>query len=101
MQSKEKQKSIVVLDKLPSNMIKEAIIVMQKEYDFENICNKKMKENIVKEAEEVILELIKKAEYEKEKKKVEFLIKKYKISKIINYSFIIITSVLLISLIIL
>ena len=34
MQSKEKQNNILVINKFPSNLVKEAIIVLKKEYHF-------------------------------------------------------------------
>ena len=86
MQSKEKQNNILVINKFPSNLVKEAIIVLKKEYDFENIYNKKMKENVVKEAEDTILEFIKKSEYEKEKGRLSRLEKKYLLSELMNFS---------------
>lgn len=85
MQSKEKQNNIVIIDKLPSNMVKEAIIVLRREYNFEAISNKRLKENIIKEAEDVILNFVKESEKEKEKKEIMKIKRRYKVSKIINY----------------
>lgn len=85
MKSKEKQNNIVIINNLPSNMVKEAIIVLRREYNFENTYNKKFKENIVKEAENVIIDFIKDSEREKEKKETIKIKRKYKISKGINY----------------
>ena len=96
MQSKEKQNNILVINKFPSNLVKEAIIVLKKEYDFENVYNKKMKENVVKEAEDTILEFIKNSEYEKETGRLYRLRKKYILSKLINFSFSLIIGVLII-----
>ena len=99
MVSKEKQNSILILDKLPSNIVKEAIIILSKEFDFEYDYNKAIKENVINEAEEVILDFIKKIEYEREKKSVGLLKKKYKISKLIILFLLFITIILLFSLI--
>ena len=91
MISKEKQNSILILDKLPSNIVKEAIIILSKEFDFEYDYNKPIKENVINEAEEVILDFIKKIEYEREKKSVGLLKKKYKTSHNIPIAIIIAT----------
>lgn len=97
MKSKEKVNNIIILNKLPSNMVKEAIIVLRREYNFENIKNKNIKENIVREAEDVILDFIKESEKEKDKKHFLKLKQKYKACKCIIciLSFILIISFLL------
>ena len=94
MKSKEKFNNIVVLNKLPSNMVKEAIIVLRREYNFENIQNKQMKENIVKEAEDVLLNYIKNNKKEKNKKEIQKIKQKYKIGKLINIFLILVIIVL-------
>lgn len=83
MKSTEKVNNVIVLNKLPSNIIKEAIIVLRREYNFETIKNKNMKENIIREAEDVILDFIKESENEKDRKKILKLQKKYQICKYI------------------
>lgn len=53
MVSKEKQNSVLILDKLPSNIVKEAIIILSKEFDFEYDYNKSIKENVINEGRSV------------------------------------------------
>lgn len=84
MESKEKLNNIVLLNKLPSNIIKEAIIVLKREYNFENLENKNLKENIIKEAEDVINDFIKEQEKRKNEKEIRRIQRRYKISKFLN-----------------
>ena len=96
-------KNMVVLKNLPSNMVEEAIIILKKNPKFANIktCNKtnenvkESKEYVIKEAEMLINDYIKKVEENKESK--NNIRKKYKFLK--RYS-ICATIILFISLII-
>ena len=77
MKNKEKLSNIVVINNFPSNMIKEAIIIFKKENNFELLENEKIKNNIIEEAEDTIIDYIKKSEY----REYKVLKNKYKVLK--------------------
>ncbi|MCI8965002.1 MAG: hypothetical protein HFJ43_01400 [Clostridia bacterium] len=81
MKNKEKLSNIVVINNFPSNMIKEAIIIFKKENNFELLENEKIKNNIIEEAEDTIIDYIKKSENKAEYREYKVLKNKYKVLK--------------------
>jgi len=81
VKNKEKLSNIVVINNFPSNMIKEAIIIFKKENNFELLENEKIKNNIIEEAEDTIIDYIKKSENKAEYREYKVLKNKYKVLK--------------------
>ncbi len=92
MKSKEKLNNIVILNKLPSNLVKEAIIVLNREYNFENNESDNLKENIIEEAEDVISDFIKQQNKKDGQQEITNIQKRYKRSKYLNM-FLILTNI--------
>jgi len=81
VKNKEKLSNIVVINNFPSNIIKEAIIIFKKENNFELLENEKIKNNIIEEAEDTIIDYIKKSENKAEYREYKVLKNKYKVLK--------------------
>lgn len=81
MKNKEKLSNIVVINNFPSNMIKEAIVIFKRENNFELLENEKIKNNIIEEAEDTIIDYIKKSKNKTEYREYIVLKNKYKILK--------------------
>lgn len=81
VKNKEKLSNIVVINNFPSNMIKEAIVIFKRENNFELLENEKIKNNIIEEAEDTIIDYIKKSKNKTEYREYIVLKNKYKILK--------------------
>lgn len=76
----EKLKNIVVLKNLPSNLIEEAFVVVKPNIKIEKAEDENYKKDnyVVKEAESVITNYLKKLDNSKEKKYIKKMENKYK-----------------------
>lgn len=102
---KEKMENVILLKNLPSNIVKEAIVVLKENHKLPEVERKYEEENkkpkeagdeeyIVKEAEMLVMDYIQKLENRKQKRENMDWLKKYKSVKRWNYALVVISALI-------